>query len=133
MPPKEIIPIPDWIESIGREVIDCSYKVHKAMGPGLLERIYEVCLVEEMTSRGIKVQRQVIVPIKYNAKVLDEGLRLDLLVEESVICELKAVDDITPVMRAQLISYLRLTNKRLGYILNFNVDLMKNGIRRIVN
>ena len=106
--------------------------VHKKLGPGLLERIYEVCFCHELGKRGLKHQRQVCVPIKYDDMIFDEGLRLDVLVEDLIICELKAVDSMNPVWEAQILSHLKLTGKRLGFLINFNVPLFKQGIKRIV-
>jgi len=98
----------------------------------LLERVYEACLCHELSKRGLKYRRQVDIPITYDGLIFDEGLRLDVLVEDLIICELKAVDETNPVWKAQLISHLKLTGKRLGFLINFNVPVMKNGIKRII-
>lgn len=128
-----MIPIPADIELIGSDVVDAAVKVHKAMGPGLLECVYEECMCYELSvNRGLKVERQVIVPIRYDNKLLQNNLRLDLLIEGKVILELKAVEKMIPLYEAQLISYLRLTGLRLGFLINFNVPLIKNGIKRMV-
>jgi len=119
-------------ERIGKLVVDAAYAVHRTLGPGLLERIYEVCFCHELTKRGLAFGRQVVVPIVYDGLTFDEGLRLDVLVEELVICELKAVDTILPVHTAQLLTQLKLTNKRLGFLINFNVPLIKQGIKRVL-
>ena len=120
-------------ERIASLIVDAAFNVHKQLGPGLLEKVYEVCFCHELSKRGLKVQRQIPVPIAYDGIVFDEGLRLDVLVEDSVICELKAVDQVNPVWEAQLISHLRLTKRRLGFVVNFNVHLIRDGImRRIV-
>jgi len=119
-------------EFIAEKIVDAAYAVHKALGPGLLERIYEVCFCHELSKRELKYQRQVDIPIRYDGLVFDEGLRLDVLVEELIICELKAVDEMNPVWKAQIISHLKLTEKRLGFLINFNVPLIKDGITRIV-
>ena len=120
-------------ERIASLIVDAAFHVHKQLGPGLLEKVYEVCFCHELKKRGLKVQRQVPVPIAYDGIMFDEGLQLDVLVENSVICELKAVDQVNPVWEAQLISHLRLTQRRLGFVMNFNVPLIRNGImRRIV-
>ncbi len=125
--------IPDEIETVGKDVIDATVKVHKTMGPGLLECVYEECMFYELSiNRGLKVMRQAIVPIRYDGKVLESKLRLDLLVEKCVVVELKAVENMIPLYEAQLISYLRLADLHLGYLINFNVPLIKNGIRRMV-
>jgi len=120
-------------ERIASLIVDAAFNVHKQLGPGLLERVYEVCFCHELSKRGLKVQRQVPVPIAYDGIVFDEGLRLDVLVENAVICELKAVELVNPVWEAQLVSHLRLTKRRLGFVINFNVPLIRDGImRRIV-
>ncbi len=119
-------------ESIAEKIVDAAFKVHKVLGPGLLERVYEVCFCHELSKRGLKYQRQVDLPITYDGMIFDEGLRVDVLVEELIICELKAVDQMNPLWKAQLLSHLRLTGKRLGFLINFNVPLIKNGINRII-
>jgi GxxExxY protein len=98
----------------------------------LLEKVYEVCFCHELSKRGLKYKRQVDISIVYDGMTFDEGLRLDVLVEEIIICELKAVDQMNPVWEAQIISYLKLTGKRLGFLINFNVSIVKNGIKRII-
>ena len=119
-------------ESIAQKIVDAAYTVHKILGPGLLERIYEVCFCHELSKRKLRLKRQVDIPIRYDGMIFDEGLRLDVLVEELVICELKAVDKMNPVWKAQLLSHLRLTGTRLGFLINFNVPLIKAGINRII-
>ena len=119
-------------ESISEKIVDAAFAVHKALGPGLLERIYEVCFCHELSKRGLKFNRQVDLPIKYDGMIFDEGLRLDVLVEDLIICELKAVDQMNPVWKAQLLSHLKLTGKRIGFLINFNVPLIKDGINRII-
>ena len=119
-------------ESIAQKIVDAAYTVHKILGPGLLERIYEVCFCHELSKRKLRFQRQVDIPIRYDGMIFDEGLRLDVLVEQLVICELKAVDKMNPVWKAQLLSHLRLTGTRLGFLINFNVPLIKAGINRII-
>jgi GxxExxY protein len=129
---EKIIPIPVSVETVGKDVVDAAIKVHKALGPGLLECVYEESVLHELThNRSLMVDRQVDVPIRYDGKLLDGRLRLDLLVEGCVILELKAVENIIPLYQAQLISYLELTGSRLGYLINFNVALIKDGIKRI--
>ena len=119
-------------EEIGKKIVDAAYHVHKTLGPGLLENIYEVCFCHELTKHELNYQRQVDIPIRYDGLYFDEGLSLDVLVEDLVICELKAVDKVNPVWEAQLLSHLKLTGKRLGYLINFNVPLIKKGIKRMV-
>jgi GxxExxY protein len=120
-------------EHIGKQIVNASFTIHKALGPGLLEKVYEVCLCHELRKSGLIVQRQLDVPIVYDGIIFDEGLRLDLLVENKVVVELKAVDIVNPVWEAQIISHLILTGNRLGYLINFNVPLIKDGIRRFIN
>jgi len=125
-------PIPEELEIIGKKIVDAAYTVHKSLGPGLLERVYEICFCHELQKRDLKYQRQLYIPIVYDGIEFDEGLRLDVLVEDKVICELKALENVNPVWEAQILSHLKLTDNRLGYLINFNVPLMKNGIRRFV-
>jgi GxxExxY protein len=117
-------------EVLAKEIVDCSYKVHKQLGPGLLEKVYEVCFCHELFKKGIPFKRQVDIPIIYDEIIFDEGLRLDVLVDDLVICELKAKDELNPVWEAQILSHLKLTGKALGFLINFNVPVIKNGIRR---
>jgi GxxExxY protein len=119
-------------EMIAAKIVDAAYLVHKTLGPGLLEKVYEVCFCHELTKRGLLCEKQVNVPIEYDGIIFNEGLRLDVLVEGLVICEIKAVDNVNPVWQAQLLSYMKLTNKRLGFVINFNVPVIKNGIKRII-
>ena len=119
-------------ESIAGKIVDAAFTVHKILGPGLLEKVYEVCFCHELSKRELKYQRQVDLPIIYDGMIFDEGLRLDVLVEELIICELKAVDEMNPVWKAQILSHLRLTGKRLGFLINFNVPSIKSGINRII-
>ena len=119
-------------ESTATKIVDAAYAVHKALGPGLLEQVYEACFCHELTKRGLSYQRQVDIPIEYDVLKFDEGLRLDVIVEELIICEIKAVDKMNPVWQAQLLSYLRLTGKRIGFLINFNVPILKSGIKRII-
>ena len=126
------LPLTENEEQIGKAVVNTAFKVHKELGPGLLEKVYEVCLAHELKKENLIVRRQVDIPITYDGIVFDEGLRLDILVENLVICEIKAVDQVNAVWQAQVLSHLKLTSKRLGYLINFNVPLIKNGIQRIV-
>ena len=128
----EFSKLTDREEEIGKAVIGAALRIHKELGPGLLEKVYEVCLSHELKKLGYLVDRQVEVPIKYDGITFDEGLRLDLLIERKVIIEIKAVDEINPVWQAQVLSHLKLTGLRLGYLINFNVPLIKQGIKRII-
>lgn len=125
-------PISQELEQIGRKIIDAAFAVHSTLGPGLLEKVYELCFCHELSKRGLKYKRQIDIPIVYDNLRFDEGLRLDVLVEDKIICELKALENVNPVWEAQILSHLKITNKRLGYLINFNVPLIKNGIRRFV-
>jgi len=119
-------------ELIGKRIVDAAYKVHSSLGPGLLEKIYEICFCHELSKKCNSVQRQIDIPIVYDGISFSEGLRLDVLVDNLVICELKAVDLDNPVWEAQILSHLKLTGKHLGYLINFNVPLIKHGIRRYI-
>jgi GxxExxY protein len=119
--------------NISKEIIDTCITVHKAMGPGLLESVYEMCLMKEFELRGIKAQNQVTIPLVYKGFELSKEFKIDILVENEIIMELKSSEILHPVYEAQIISYLRLTNKKLGYLINFNVPLVKDGIKRFVN
>lgn len=114
-------------------VLDAAYKVHTALGPGLLESVYESCLVYELKSTGLKVDTQLSLPIIYKEIIVDSGFRLDLLVENCVIVEIKAVENMIPLYQAQLLTYLKLTKTRIGLLINFNTIHLRNGIRRMVN
>ena len=115
------------------EILDASITVHREMGPGLLESVYELCLLKELQLRGIFAENQVPVPLFYKGEDLNKDYRIDILVEKEIIIELKAVEYILPVHEAQIISHLKLTDKRLGFLINFNVPLLKEGFRRFVN
>ena len=128
----EHIPLPPGTEKIATQIVDAAYTVHKALGPGLLENVYEVCFCHELKKRGLAYQRQVPVPIVYDGITFDEGLRLDVLVERKIICELKVVDSPNEAHQAQLLSQLKLTGKRLGFLINFNVAVIKYGIKRMI-
>ena len=118
---------------LSNKIIGAAIEVHRALGPGLLESAYEECLCYELDSREINFERQLSLPVLYKEKQLDCGYRIDVLIEKSIILELKAIDKIEAIHKAQLLTYLKLSNIRLGLILNFNVPIMKNGIVRIVN
>jgi len=125
-------PLTDQEERIGKLIVNAAFKVHKELGPGLLEKIYEIALAHELQKAGLDVKRQIEIPIVYDGIKFDEGLRLDLLVQDLVIIETKAIEQVNPVWMAQVLSHLKLTKKRLGYLINFNVPLIKDGIKRIV-
>ena len=116
-----------------KEIVDCAYKVHKELGSGLLEKIYESCFCYELTKKDIPFKRQAILPIFYDHQVFDEGLRMDVFVDNLIICELKAVETVKPLFEAQIISHLKITGLHVGFLINFNVRLIKTGIRRYVN
>ncbi len=119
-------------DPVSNQIIGCAIEVHRHLGPGLLESVYEKALAFELASRGVKVAAQVPVPVSYKGNALDCGFRIDLLVEDTVVVELKSVEALAPVHQAQLLTYLRLSGRRIGLLLNFNVPLLKQGIERIV-
>jgi len=125
-------PVPLDIEEIGKKVLDAAYTVHSALGPGLLESVYEACLAYEIKKLGLNAETQVAVPVRYQDVFVETGLRLDTLVERKIILELKAVEKMNPLYQAQLITYLRVTGCRLGYLMNFNVQHFKEGFNRLV-
>ncbi len=125
-------PVSEAVNVLSREVVDSAFKVHQGLGPGLLESVYETCLAHELRKRGLAVQTQVAVPILYDGMKLDADLRLDLIVANQLIIEVKAVETMLPVFEAQLLTYLKLTGNRLGLLINFNVSRIKDCIRRIV-
>jgi GxxExxY protein len=118
---------------IGSIIVDCALDLHRNLGPGLLETVYEVTLARALERRGLAVQRQVAVPIEYQGETFSEGFRADLIVEGLVIVELKSIERVTPAHKKQLLTYLRLTGLKLGYLLNFGEALMRDGITRIIN
>ena len=118
---------------IARETVDAALQVHKALGPGLLESVYEVVLAQELCRRGLEVERQVAVPVVYQNLVFEEGFRADLMLNRKVIVEIKSVERLAPVHKKQLLTYLRLAGLKLGLLINFNEALLKYGITRIVN
>ncbi|MFV8268779.1 GxxExxY protein [Flavobacterium sp. GT2N3] len=124
--------ITERTEAIAKIVVNSAFKVHKELGPGLLEGVYEVCLAHEISKAGLAVKRQIDIPIVYDGIEFSEGLRLDLLVEDSIIIEVNPVEKVNPVWEAQIISHLKLLNKDLGFLINFNVPLIKSGIRRFI-
>jgi GxxExxY protein len=125
-------PIDEQLEVMANLIVDSAYSVHYALGPGLLEKVYETCFCHELKKRELRFTRQMDIPIVYDGLRFDEGLRLDVMVENSIICELKALENVNPVWEAQILSHLKLTGKRLGFLINFNVSKIKNGIRRFV-
>ena len=125
-------PLSEKEEALASKIVDAAYTVHTKLGPGLLEKVYEVCFCYELTKRSVHYRRQVELPIVHDGLTFDEGLRLDVLVEELIICELKAVDEMNPLSEAQILSHLKLTQKRVGFLINFNVPLIKRGIKRII-
>jgi GxxExxY protein len=120
------------VERIARIVVDCIFKVHSTLGPRLLESVYSICLAHELRNRGLRVDGEVKLPIVYDGIRLECGLRLDLIVESCIIIETKAVDRLIPVFDAQLMTYLKLTGYMLGFLANFNVALIKDGIKRVI-
>ena len=122
-----------WYNSITERIIRCAIEVHKELGPGLVESVYEVCLKKVLMNDGLNVKSQLVLPVYFKGEILDKAFVLDLLVEDEIILELKSCENMIPVYEAQLISYLRLTDKRLGFLINFNVPILKQGIRRIIN
>ena len=121
------------LDEITGQIVDAAIQVHRALGPGLLESAYEACLVSELVQRGFLVERQKDLPVVYRDTQIDCGYRLDLLVEGQVIVEVKAVDKLAPIHDAQVITYLRLSGMKVGLLVNFNVPLLKDGLRRLVN
>ena len=129
---KVKVPIPPELNIISGKVVEAAFAVHAALGPGLLEGVYEICLLHELQKRGLKAERQVSLPVIYDGLTLEEGLRLDMLVEDALVLELKAVEEILPVHLAQVLTYLKLSGRRLGLLINFNVARIKDGIKRII-
>ena len=119
--------------ALAHDVVDAAYRIHTALGPGLLESVYEIILASELTKRGFKVERQRPIPIIYDGLQFEVGFRADIIVEDNLIVEIKSVSDLSPVHNKQLLTYLRLSNKRLGLLINFNETLIKDGITRVVN
>jgi len=120
------------INDLTYQIIGCAFKVHRILGPGLLESTYEHCLAEEFILLGLSFERQVGLPVTYNNRVLDVGYRVDLIVEQQIILELKSVEQIAPIHKAQLLTYMKLSGKRLGLLINFNVANLQDGITRMI-
>ena len=118
---------------VGKVIVDSAVQLHRELGPGLLETVYEVLLAHEIEARGVKVERQVNIPITYRGIKFDEGFRADLIVDHKVIVELKSVEQISKAHKKQVLTYLKLTDLKLGYLLNFGEELMKEGISRVIN
>ena len=125
--------IPPETERIGKMVLDAAYKVHSALGPGLMESVYEACVAYELRKENLLVETQVSLPVKYDEVIVKAGLRLDMWIEKKVIVEFKVVQTMIPLYDAQLLTYLKLTENRLGFLMNFNVRRLKHGVTRIVN
>lgn len=123
----------DELNAITGQIVDAAVEVHRTLGPGLLESVYESCLEFDLIERGLDTQRQVALPVSYKQVKLETGYRVDLLVEKRVIVEIKAVEQIYPMHKAQLLTYLRLSNRKVGLLINFNVDALRKGINRVVN
>jgi GxxExxY protein len=126
-----VAPISSQTETVASEVLNAAFRVHTNLGPGLLESVYERCLCHELRKAGLAYEVQLVLPINYDGEVIDGGLRLDLVVEDQVIVELKAVERLLPIHEAQALTYLKLTGKRLALLLNFNTERLKEGIKRI--
>jgi GxxExxY protein len=120
------------IEAVAADIVDCAIKVHKALGPGLLESAYQYCHVFELRKRGRRVSTEVTLPLVYEGQKLDVGYRLDALVDSLIVVENKAIESVLPIHEAQLLTYMKLSGCKIGFLLNWNVKLMKNGIRRVV-
>ena len=122
-----------WYNSITERIIKCAIDVHKELGPGLMESVYEVCLKKVLVEEGLVVKGQVLLPVQFKGEILNKEFVIDLLVNDEIILELKSVEVILPVHEAQLVTYLKLSGKKLGLLINFNVALLKDGIRRRIN
>ena len=120
------------LDRIASTIVEAAFQVHRHLGPGLLERVYEACLIRELKSMGCRIEAQVAIPLHYKGEPLGENLRLDLLVDGQVVVEIKAVESVLPVHRAQVISYLRLASKPLGLLINFHTSKLKDGISRLL-
>lgn len=120
------------IDRVARTVLDAAFAIHRALGPGLLESVYEACMAIELENRGMKFARQVVVPVAYLGRSIEPGFRIDILADDEVVVEIKAVERLMPIHDAQMLTYLKLAKKRLGLLVNFTVPLLKNGVRRLV-
>jgi len=128
---KALEPIPDYANRASRVAVNAAFAVHTKLGPGLLESVYEKCLAHAIRRRGLHVQRQIVLPIEFEELKIYSGLRLDMLVDNCLVVEVKAAEVLLPVHKAQLLTYLRLSGHRLGLLINFNVELIRNGITRM--
>ncbi len=124
--------LPQTTEAVGARIVDAAVAVHRALGPGLLESAYEACLAHELTHRDSKVLRQQVQPLMFDSIKIDAGYRIDLLVDDFVIVEVKAVESLVAIHEAQLLTYMKLSGLRLGFLINFNVTLLKHGIKRMI-
>jgi GxxExxY protein len=129
---NSFVPVPEALDRYARAAVNAALTVHRELGPGLLESVYETCLCHELRECGLEVKRQVAIPILYKGQLLDNGYRADLIIEDCVLIELKAVEKILPVHEAQILSYLRLGGYRLGFLMNFALPRMADGIKRFV-
>lgn len=129
---RQFDPIPEKAHRVAKEVVDAALKVHRPLGPGLIESVYKVCVCHELSKRGLAFQYELKLPVIYDGIRLESGFRFDIMVEDSVIVEAKSVDKMVPVYEAQVLTYLKLTGCRLGLLINFKVPLLKDGIQRIV-
>lgn len=129
---RQFDPIPEKANRVAKEVVDAALKVHRPLGPGLIESVYKVCVCHELSKRGLAFQYELKLPVIYDGIRLESGFRFDIMVEDSVIVEAKSVDKMVPVYEAQVLTYLKLTGCRLGLLINFKVPLLKDGIQRIV-
>jgi GxxExxY protein len=129
---KYFEPLPPEVEKVAKDAVDASYKIHRALGPGLIESVYEKCLIHELRKRNYEVRSQFELPIAYDDILIESGLRPDILVADVVLIEVKAVEHMHPVYQAQLLTYLKLMKKRLGLLINFNVPVIAKGIKRLI-
>lgn len=129
---KVFEPLPPDVEHLAKVVVHAAYKVHSSLGPGLLESVYETCIEHELAKRRIPSRRQIKIPVMYDGIRLEAGLRIDLLVDRKLILEIKAVEEMNRIYKAQVLTYLKLTGLRLGLLINFNVALIKSGIERVI-
>jgi len=125
-------PLPPEVEKVATATVDAAYKIHKALGPGLIESVYELCLAHELRKRNFEVRTQLDLPIRYDDITIDAGLRPDMLIANVLLVEVKAVERMHPVYQAQVLTYLKLMNRRLGLLINFNVPVISQGIKRII-
>lgn len=128
---RELEPIPEAVDRIATQIVDACFHLHSRLGPGLLESVYETCLAHELTKRGLRVERQVPIPIIYDDLRIEAGFKIDLLIEGCIILEIKAATEDHPVFKAQLLTYMKLSGIRLGFLINFNKKLIKDGIQRV--